>query len=132
MKGIKRGPLTDAERSDIERLVSTLKKPTAANVARRLNRHPATVAWFMITRGLIERPVLYGRAAYTRRDGIQVTPYAPEHDRRIVELRTQGKKVRQIAEAISHEFGIIRTGHSVDVRLKMLAAYSGGPEGDVA
>jgi IS30 family transposase len=105
---IKRGRLSDQERGEIERLAATLNNPTPAKVARILNRHAGTVAWFMITRGLVERPVRYGRTPYVRRDGRAVRPYLQQHDQRIVELRRENLKPRAIAEVLSKEFGVPR------------------------
>ena len=82
----------------------------------------------MITHGLIERPLRYRDSPFVRSDGTVVHPYTRRHDERLVELRVHGKNPREIADIITQEFGIVRTGHSIDVRLKMLAAFDGGPE----
>jgi IS30 family transposase len=124
LTGIKRGRMTAAEKAAIERLATTLKTPTPGVIARRLNRHPSTVAWFMIRAGLIERTVKYGnRRVGTRQDGVKIHPYTPEQDRRIIELRTANKSYRVIAEIVTREFGVPRKLHSIQVRNIMLAAY---------
>jgi IS30 family transposase len=129
IEGIKRGRMSPDEKAEIERLALALKKPTPSVIARRINRHPATVAWFMITRGLIERKVRYAPAKVGRRpDGTAINRYTSEQDGRLVALRREGKSHRQIAEIVTQEFGVPRNLHSVQVRIIMLAAFEGGPE----
>lgn len=121
LPNIKRGRMTAEDKAEIERLAGTMKNPTPGKIAGKINRHPATVNWHMLTRGLIERKA--GRAArvYTR-NGQTVHPYTEEHDARIEHLRVQGRRFREIAETITSEFGIARTAHSVQVRLVQLTA----------
>jgi hypothetical protein len=130
LPSIKRGRISREEKAEIERLASTLKKPTAGAIARRLNRHPATVAWFMIRQGLIERTVRCSgaRRVGRRANGSPIHYYTADQDCRLVELRTQGLPYRRIAEIMTREFGVPRNLHSVQVRNIMLAAYEGGPE----
>ncbi|EJN15728.1 hypothetical protein PMI42_00746 [Bradyrhizobium sp. YR681] len=120
--------LSDADRAEIERLCSTMAKPTPGKISNKIGRDVGTVAWFMITHGLIERKIQYGGPASYMQGGKVVFRYTEEHDRKIVAMRRDGKSVREIAAAVTDEFGIARTPHSIDVRLKMLAAYDGGPE----
>ena len=123
--------LSDADRREIERLCAAMKKPTPGKVSRKIGRDVGTVAWFMIRTGLIERKISYdGPTSYVQ-GGKLVFRYTKEHDARIVELRRAAMSPRDIAKIVSDEFGISRTGHSIDVRLTMLAAYDGGPEGCV-
>lgn len=120
-RNIIRGKMTDADRAEIERLAATMKKPTPGKIARAINRHPATVNWFMLTRGLIERKV--GRAARPyQRNGVTVHPYSEAHDVFIEAHRSLGKTYREVAELVTAEFGIARNLHSVQVRLVQLAA----------
>lgn len=121
---IKRGPMTDAERAELERLATTLKKPTPSAISRRLNRHIGTVTWYMITHGLIERTVQYGLTEPYERNGQKIYPYCAAQDARLLELRLAGKSTGQIAEIVTSEFGVPRREHSVRVRLTMLAAYA--------
>lgn len=121
MEGIKRGLMSPEEKASIANLVETMRDPTPGKIASRLNRHIATVTWHMLTRGLLERPV--GRAPHTyKRNGKTIHPYARAHDAFIEDLRSQGKNFRQIGELVTAEFGIVRSGHSVQVRLIQLAA----------
>lgn len=116
-----RGRMTPADKVEIERLATTMAKPTAGKIARKINRHPATVNWFMLTHGLVERKP--GRAAHSyTRNGRTVHPYTEEHDRFIEALRAQGLVYREIAQRVTAEFGIERNPHSVQVRLVQLAA----------
>lgn len=121
--------LTDADRAEIERPCSTMTKPTPGKISNKIGRDVGTVAWFMITHGLIERKIQYGGPTSYVQGGKVVFRYTEEHDRKIVAMRRHGKNVREIAATVTAEFGIARTPHSIDVRLKMLAAYDGGPEG---
>lgn len=116
-----RGRMSDADRAEIERLASTMLKPTPGKIARKINRHVATVNWYMLTHGLIERKIGRAPRSYTR-SGRTIHPYQPEHDARIEQLRADGKTHREIAEIITAEFDIKRTAHSVQVRMVQLAA----------
>lgn len=120
--------LSDNDRDMIERLCSTMTKPTPGKIALKISRDVGTVAWYMITNGLIERKIRYDGPTSYMQGGTLVFRYTEEHDKRIVSLRKEGQSCRAIAATVSREFGIARTGHSIDVRLKMLAAYEGGPE----
>jgi hypothetical protein len=118
---IRRGRMSAADKVEIERLATTMAKPTPGKIARKINRHVSTVNWFMLTRGLIERKP--GRIPHSYvRNGITVHPYTEEHDDFIVTLRSQGLKFPKIAELATAQFGIARNQHSVHVRLIQLAA----------
>lgn len=125
--GLKRGPMNDAERSDIDRLAETLKSPTPAIVARRINRHPSTVFWYMLNRGYLSRDLSYKMKPYVRY-GKTVYPYEPKEDARILSLRTEGQSTRFIADTLTGEFGRPRSTHSIEVRLKFLATYENAEE----
>lgn len=126
LPNVRRGRMTDQDKLDIERLAGSMQKPTPGKIARSINRHPATVNWFMLTRGLIERVPRRAPGQY-QRGGKTIYPYTEEHDARIEELRTAGKVFREIGEIITGEFGIVRSAHSVQVRLVQLTA---APDGD--
>lgn len=126
--GLIRGRMTAQEKAQIDQLAGSMRRPTPSAIARRLKRHPSTVNWYMITRGLVERRVCYGRRRAGVRRGHTLNPYTAEHDRRLVELRRSGAKFRTIAEVLTREFGLPRNQHSVRIRAIMLAAYDGGPE----
>lgn len=118
---ITRGRMTPENHREIERLATTMRDPTPGKIARAIGRHPATVNWYMLTHGLIERKP--GRAAHTyQRNGKTIHPYSVEHDARIEQLRAEGKKHREIGEIVTREFGIARSAHSVQVRIVQLAA----------
>ena len=97
------------EKGEIERLAETLKKPTPAIIAMRLNRHPATIAQYMIRHGLIERTVRYSNRRPGRRsDGTAINFYTAAQDRRLVELRRRveirrryrGEEAHRLARAM--------------------------------
>lgn len=119
---VKRGRLTDSERAEIERLASEMKKPTPGKIALRLNRHVATVNWYMLIRGLIERPVTYVTTQPYVRDGRTIFPFDRAEDVRVVALRREGKSPREIADIVNAEFARDRTAHGIGVRLVRLAA----------
>lgn len=102
---IKRGRMTDRDKAEIIRLAETISKPTPGKIAAKINRHPATVNWFMLTRGLIERKAGRAPRAY-QRNGQTIYPYAVEHDARLEALRVERKPFREIAEILTAEFGI--------------------------
>lgn len=118
---IRRGRMTAEDKAEIERLAETMEKPTAGKIAAKINRHPATVNWYMLTRGLIERTPRRAPHTYTR-NGKTVHPYTVEHDEFIGRLRAESKPFREIGELVSAKFGIERTGHSVQVRIIQLSA----------
>jgi hypothetical protein len=121
LPNISRGRMTSADKAEIERLATTMSKPTPGKIAAKINRHPSTVNWFMLTRGLIERKPGRAPRVYTR-NGVTVHPYTEEHDAFLEQLRSEGLKFRAIAERVTEMFGICRNQHSVQVRLVQLAA----------
>lgn len=121
LPNIIRGRMTPADKAEIERLAATMTKPTAGKIARKINRHVATVNSYMFYHGLIERKVGRATRAY-QRNGITVHPYAEEHDAFIEHLSSRGLRYREIAELVTAEFGISRNIHSVRIRLIQLAA----------
>lgn len=113
------------ERKQIDELAARMVKPSAGKIAQKLQRHPATVKWYMLRNGLIERSPGHASKPYMR-NGAMVYPYAPEHDRRLIELRTDkpGRSrltYREIGEILTREFSIKRDAHSVQVRMTQLA-----------
>lgn len=112
--------MSQAERDKIEELAASMKKPTPGKIARQLQRHPATVNWYMLRNGLIERPVGHALKPYMR-NGVMVHPYTKEHDARLIELRKGGKTYREIGEILTAEFSIERDAHSTQVRMTQLA-----------
>ncbi|WP_375782857.1 hypothetical protein ACE10Z_23370 [Bradyrhizobium sp. Pha-3] len=113
--------MTAEEKLEIERLAQTMAKPTPGKIAAKLNRHPATVNWYMLRHGLVTRKPRRAPRPYVR-DGKTVHPYSPEHDARIEALRAEGLVFREIGEIVTREFGIERDAHSVQVRITQLSA----------
>lgn len=124
----KRGRMTDDERAEIERLAEALRKPTPGAIARRLNRHPATIKWYMLRHGLLTLTPRTIPRAYTTRAGITRYPWSPEQDARLTELLREGKNYRQAGEVLTAEFGVPRNTHNCQVRAVMLAATEPEPE----
>lgn len=115
---VKPGGLSDEDRSRIFALAE--KGMKCGPIARKLEKHPATVRWFMYRHGLaqptrrhampVDRPNARGRKGY-----------GPEEDRFLLDLREAGVDLREIAERITARFGHKRSRHGVEVRLTMLA-----------
>jgi hypothetical protein len=123
-----RGRLTAEAKDRIEQLAIEMKNPTPSNIARAINCHPATVKWYMLTHGLLDQTPGRAARAYVRY-GQTIHPYAPEHDSKLMELRTAHPNFprRAIAEMLTEAFGIQRNAHSVHVRLILLAAAPDEP-----
>lgn len=117
--GIKRGRMSIEEKKNVETVINSMRQPTPGKVARRVNRHPATINWYMLTHGHIERKCGHAPRPYCR-NGKMIYPYTAEQDARIEQLRTEGKSFREIAETLTIEFGIERSAHSIQVRLVQL------------
>ncbi len=88
-----------------------MSKPSIGKIANRVRRGRGSVAWYMMTHGLIEKPI--GARA---KGG-----YTAEHDDRITQLSLIGLKNAEIDRIITEEFGIRRDSHSVRCRLARLA-----------
>ena len=127
----KRGPLSAEERAEIERLAASMKNPRPGKIAVKLNRLSATVNAYMLRNGLVEKQPAHAARVYTRCGRI-VHPYSHAQDRRIVELRTEGKLFREIAAIVSEEFGIARSMWSIQTRMLQLACAPEGSIGDGA
>lgn len=121
LPNIARGRMTEADKDEIVRLAETMKKPTPGKIASAINRHPATVNWFMLTRGLVERKAGHAPSPYTR-NGKTIYPYSDEQDAFIQQLRIEQLSFKEIASRVTETFGIYRNHHSVQVRLVQLAA----------
>jgi hypothetical protein len=117
----KRGKMSIEEKAEIERLCVEMKDPTPGKIAEQMNRMPSIINWYMLTHGLITRTPGHAPARYVRK-GKTIHPYTTEQDAFIERLRAEGKIYREIGELVTKEFGIERSGHSVQVRMLQLAA----------
>lgn len=110
---------------DHERIydLSTRRGWKPGRIAREIEKHPATVQWFMYREGLIA-PTGRQFTPYLR-NGKLVAPFTREEDAFIQALRVQDYGTTKIAELTSKRFGHTRGVHSVHVRLTMLAAREG-------
>jgi hypothetical protein len=113
-----RGRLSPTERSEIGRLADRGLKP--GQIALRLQRHPATVNFHMVTHGL--RTMQSGRRGVYERNGITVAGFTRDEDVFIEALRVQGYTYEKIAEVAAKRFGHKRSAATIGVRLKMLAS----------
>jgi hypothetical protein len=93
---------------------------TPSRIARRLQKHPATVYWFMLTKALVA-PKRQNHKSY-QRGGRTVRPFSPDEDVFITALRVQEFSFQSIADAVNKRFATERSAHGIHVRLVMLAA----------
>lgn len=49
--------LTNDDKAEIHRLVDTMRDPSVSKIARKINRGYGSVVWYMMTHGLLERPL---------------------------------------------------------------------------
>ncbi len=117
----KHGRMSIEEKAEIDRLCVEMKDPTPGKIAEQMNRLPSTVTFYMLTHGLIERTPGHARKPYVRKGKI-IHPYSTEQDIFIEGLRKQGKTFQDIGELVTKEFGIVRSGGSVQLRIAQLAA----------
>lgn len=88
-------------------------------IALTIEKHPATVRWFMYRHGLTAPA--YGKPSYSR-GGREVRPFTPDEDAFITALRVQDYGPTKIADLATKRFGHKRSGHTIACRLVMLAA----------
>jgi hypothetical protein len=129
-KGFKDGRrhLSNAEKQRIEDLAQRRPGIKAGTVARILERDEGTIHWHMMNRGMLHKVLRYGRKEPYMRGNIKCWPWTRDEDLRALQLRVEGLRPGQIAPILNAEFGKTRSEHTVDVRLKMLAAYENSPE----
>jgi IS30 family transposase len=122
--GIKRGKPTAGERAEIESIAAAMTHPTPSKIARRLNRHTATVTWYCITHGLVERrrPSAPLSASYVR-NGRRIHRYDAEEDALILAMRVQDFSFVEIARHSNARFNRDRNEHGIRVRCVVLASY---------
>lgn len=116
---VKPGGLSEADHARIFEMAERGLK--SGPIARALEKHPATVRWFMYRNGL---------ATVARRHSVPTDKpnangrkgYSPAEDAFIEELRADGVDLRVIAERATAEFGHKRSRHGIECRLVMLAS----------
>lgn len=124
--------LSDDQKRRIAELFVKLKNPSPAAIARRVGRNPKTVRWHMLTHGMYSKAPRRGPGAHQRtRNGAiyMIHPWEEAHDTFIQAQRASGLSCAKVAAAVTAQFGIERKGHSVRVRLVLLAA---APETEAA
>ncbi|WP_375454817.1 hypothetical protein [uncultured Methylobacterium sp.] len=116
---VKPGGLSE---QDHERIVALAEKGVKSSaIARKLEKHPATVRWFLYRLGLVQ-PTRRHSIPVDRPNGSGRKGYGPDEDRFILGLREAGVDLREIAQRVTEQFGHPRSRHGVEVRLIMLAA----------
>lgn len=115
---VKPGGLSEEDHARIVALAEKGMKPGV--IARKLEKHPATVRWFLYRHGLV-KPTRRHSMPVDRPNGSGRKAYGPEEDRFILELREAGADLRRIAERATEAFGHPRSRHGIEVRLIMLA-----------
>ncbi len=123
------GGLSEADHDKIFALAEKGVKPSS--IARRIQKHPATVRWFMYRNGLASPRPASNNAPADRSDARGRKVYSAQEDAFIWRLRVAGTELAEIARRTTERFGHPRTRHSVEVRLVMLSARETPPE-DVA
>lgn len=111
------GGLSEEDHDKIFELASHGLKARA--IARKLRKHPSTVAWFMYRTGL--KVPRYASRAFMR-CGRLVKPFTPEEDAFIVARRLEGLGPTAIARMATERFGHPRNMWTIANRLTMLAA----------
>ena len=121
---MKRGRLSDEERTEIERLAELGWKAKA--IARTLDRLPQTVSNRMTTAGLrcpVDRSFSY------LRNGKPVRSFSREEDAEIERLSVQRLSASRIATACEQKFGYRRMPATINTRLRMIATREEGVVG---
>jgi hypothetical protein len=115
---VRPGGLSEADRAEIIRL--TEERGYKANrIARAIEKHPATVHWFMVSQGLA---ACGNGGRRCRRNGRQALPFEADEDAFIVALRLDGLQPAAIAQRATERFGHLRSRHTIYNRLVRVAA----------
>ncbi len=117
---VKPGGLSEADHAQIFALADQGLK--CGPIARRLEKHPATVRWFMYRNGLVQPSTRPGAMPTDRPNSAGRKGYTPAEDAFITGLRVEGVELGEIARRATDQFGHPRSRHGVEVRLTMLAA----------
>ena len=115
---IQSGRMTTEDQDKIAELAEE-KGWGAARIAREVQRHPSTVAWFLYSRG-IRPPQTRPQRQYVRA-GRPIRTFGPEEDAFILAHRLAGEGLIAIAEAAAQRFGYRRSAGTIRNRLVMLA-----------
>lgn len=116
---VRPGGLSDDDREKIFALAERGMK--CGPIARRIEKHPATVRWFMYRNGLAQ-PARRKSMPSAHPDARGRKGYTAEEDAALLEMRSAGLDLRVIADRLTERFNHRRTRHGVEVRLVMLAA----------
>lgn len=116
--GLVRGRMSEAEKAELLRLTEAGMKPGL--VAKKLNRHHATINFALACMGLRAGPKRLRKDSYVR-NGRLIVPFTQEEDEMIEQRRCEDWTYQQIADACWCLFGVRRSAATVGIRLKMLA-----------
>lgn len=107
------------------------EKGALAKCMRHFRRHPSTIQWTLIKKGLWNRRKPEpGRDAM--RGDVPVRRYRPEEDAVITRMELAGHKWTAIAAELTRLFpDRPRTPHSVQVRSVLLACYAEAEESEM-
>ena len=119
------GGLSEADRERIFDLADRGMK--CGPIARRIQKHPCTVRWFMYRNGLVQPTSGRSSMPTDRPNARGAKGYTPVEDAYLLALRTDGLGPTEIARRMTERFGHRRTLHGVMVRLTMLAAREDEP-----
>ena len=114
------GPLSEADKDMIYELAEAGMK--SWSIARRIKRHPSTVAWFMWGQGL---KTLGDKKPIYKRGGKTIVPFSAEEDAFILEKRIEGHTPVAIARMHKEKFPHLphpRSRDTIASRLLMLAS----------
>lgn len=117
LAGIRRGPFSNDERQAVADLVD--RGLTCGQIAQKLNRHPGSVSGQIALQSL--RPPKKRSFCYLR-GGVEVRSFSGEEDAFITALRVQNFSISEIAGLCSKRFGHTRRPHTINMRLRQLAA----------
>lgn len=122
---VRPGGLAPEDKERIRRLADDLEekgKPvTAGPIARKIEKHPGTVWWFLIREGYIA-PARAAPDEVPTVDARGRKKFSAAEDQFLLDRRAEGVSITEIARLFGQRFEHKRTRHSLDVRLTMLAA----------
>lgn len=115
--GVRRGPFSDEEKQRVADLVD--RGLTCGQIAQKLNRHPGSVSGQIALQSL--RPPKERAFCYMR-GGVEVRSFSRDEDAFIIALRVQNFGISKIADLCTKRFGHTRRPHTINMRLRQLAA----------
>ena len=122
---VRPGGLAPEDKERIRRLADDLERKgktvTAGPIARKIEKHPGTVWWFLTREGYVA-PARAAPGDTPTVDSRGRKKFSAEEDQFLLDRRAEGVSITEIARLFGQKFEHKRTRHSLDVRLAMLAA----------